>query len=97
MIIHKPDYIPAKIRIPLSLHYDDPATVQYPEVTKYCDIRKLRNKHEPTTGEYFVDLLIKIQSEHIDIMPKVWDNFAKGLTAALPKDEKVKIILHQTT
>ncbi len=97
MIIHKPDYKPPKNRIPLHLHYDNPSVVPYPEAIPWCEVKKLRNKHEPDTGQHWVDLMLNIrwQSDTDDwiTLNKVWDNVVKGLTVALPKEDVVRLIL----
>ncbi len=57
-----------------------------------------------STGHHIVDLLIKVKSEQYadlqadlqaEILTKIWDNFIKGLTATLPREDCSKFRLYQ--
>ncbi|MCP3681765.1 MAG: C2H2-type zinc finger protein [bacterium] len=95
LITHKPDYKPASVRTPLKLSYNDPNVVPYPELMKYYEVKKLINKHEPSTGAHFVDLLILIKTSDEELLPKIWDNVLKGITNTLPAEDTVRFIIHQ--
>ncbi len=67
MVIHKPGYKQAAVRIPLELWYHDPLVIKYPEIMKSYSVRKLTNKHVPSTSCHFVDLLVMINSKTVVI------------------------------
>ncbi len=96
VITHKPNYKTAVTQSPFKLQCIDPTIVSYPEVINCYQVRKIPIKHDPILGEHLTDLGIMLKTVDKDVMPKIWDNFAKGLTATLPKEDYVRFVLHQT-